>query len=147
MGLDDCSKILANETLAFLGTGPKCTFTRADKLVIFLGFAATVLPNDLITFIPDKIYALNKNSKSVAGSSKVIRPPVAPAPKLVLRAPVKLGVCEDLVLDTSGSYGTAGRTLNYEYGMFPNVPNEKSISHILRDATETNADRGRESRA
>ena len=141
VGLDDCAKILTNETLAFLGSGPKCTFTRADRLVIFLGFAANVLPNDLITFLPEKIFSLNKNSKSVAGSSKVIRPPIAPAPKLVLRAPVKLGVCEDLVLDTSGSYGTAGRTLNYEYGMFPNVPNEKNVSLILRDATERNVDR------
>ena len=141
VGLDDCAKILTNETLAFLGEGPKCTFVRADRLVIFLGFAASVLPNDLVSFRPDTVFSLKKNSKSVVGSSKVIRPPIAPAPKLVLRAPVKLGVCEDLVLDTSGSYGTAGRELSYEYGMYPNVPNEKEISEILHAATQENLDR------
>ena len=50
---------------------------------------------------------------------------------MVLRAPLLLGVCEDFILDASGSYGAAGRRLTFAYGMLPNVPNEQIISYEL----------------
>ena len=56
-----------------------------------------------------------------------------PTPQMVVRAPTRLSLCEDLVIDLSGSYGTAGRTLNYTYGIFPNVPNDQQISQLLLD--------------
>lgn len=49
----------------------------------------------------------------------------------VVRAPKKLSVCQDLVIDLSGSYGTSGRSLNYTYGIFPNAPNDVAISTML----------------
>jgi hypothetical protein len=49
----------------------------------------------------------------------------------VIRAPTRLSRCQDLEIDMSGSYGTAGRPLNYTYGIFPNVPNDNAISDML----------------
>lgn len=56
---------------------------------------------------------------------------------MVLRAPLLLGVCEDFILDASGSYGAAGRRLKFAYGMLPNVPNEQIISYELERFTAT----------
>ena len=40
-------------------------------------------------------------------------------------------MCDDYVIDLSGSYGTAGRQLNFYFGIYPNVPNEHVISEML----------------
>lgn len=68
---------------------------------------------------------MEENSDSASGSVIVTRPVSSPEPVVVLRAPLLLGVCEDFLLDASGSYGAAGRQLSFAYGMLPNVPNEQ----------------------
>jgi hypothetical protein len=68
---------------------------------------------------------VEENSDSASGSVIVTRPVSSPEPVVVLRAPLLLGVCEDFLLDASGSYGAAGRQLSFAYGMLPNVPNEQ----------------------
>jgi len=70
------------------------------------------------------------------GSSIVERPALAPKPKLVVRAPIILSVCDDYTIDASGSYGTAGRQLNFSFGVYPNVPNEHVISEMLTRYSE-----------
>ena len=62
--------------------------------------------------------------------------------QMVARAPTRLSVCEDMVIDLSGSYGTAGRSLNYTYGIYPNVPNDLEISTMLFEwSTQQKIDR------
>jgi hypothetical protein len=136
IGIEPCAKVLMPETIAHLGSGPLCSFPNDFQLDIFLGYAATIVPNDFITYKPTAIVNVRRNSFFTTGSSIVERPTRVPKPKLVVRAPVILSVCDDFVLDASGSYGTAGRQLNFSFGIFPNVPNEHAISEMLTRYSE-----------
>ena len=128
--------VLMPETVARLGSGPLCSFPNDSFLEIYLGYAAKIAPNDFITFKPTAIVNKERNSFYTTGSSIVERPAIAPKPKLVVRAPIILSVCDDYVIDASGSYGTAGRQLNFSFGVYPNVPNEHFISEMLTRYSE-----------
>jgi hypothetical protein len=136
IGIEPCSKVLMADTVARLGSGPLCSFPSDSQLEVYLGYAAKIAPNDFITFKPTAIVNKQRNSFFTTGSSIVERPAVAPKPKLVVRAPVILSVCDDYVIDASGSYGTAGRQLNFSFGVYPNVPNEHVISEMLTRYSE-----------
>jgi len=85
-------------------------------------------------------FALKSNlCRYTTGSSFVERPVLAPKPKMVVRAPMIVSVCDDYVIDLSGSYGTAGRQLNFYFGIYPNVPNEHVISEMLVRYSEAGA--------
>ena len=137
VGLDSCDKILREATVAKLGVNSKCTFVTAGQLDILLGYGASILPNEEIILRNDaeanKILNVDRNSLAAQGSTIVERPVVPPLPTIVVRAPTKLSLCEDFVLDASGSYGAAGRSLRFSYGVLPNVPNDTVISAYLDD--------------
>ena len=138
IGIESCEKVLVPDTVARLGSGPLCSFPNDYKLEIYLGYAATIMPNDFITLKPTALVNKQRNSFYTTGSAIVERPVIAPKPKLVVRAPTILSVCDDYVLDVSGSYGTAGRQLNFSYGLYPNVPNEHEISEMLTRFSQSN---------
>lgn len=137
-GLDDCAKIFDADTVVLLGSGSKCTFPVPETVEVYLGYEATIQSGDKLFFLSDRIRNAERNSAAASGSTPVQIPTDAPNPQIVLRAQSRLGRCDDLTIDLSGSYGTSGRNLSYSYGMLPNAPNEGRIALILVEATRNN---------
>eukprot|EP00854_Cymbomonas_tetramitiformis_P000561 gene561-957_t len=137
IGLDLCSKVFTEASVAVLGEGPVCSFPEDDRLEIFLGYDASVEPNDQLSLLANAVLSKAKNSQGASGTIIVEKPFSAPVPKVVLRGPVYLGICDDFLLDASGSYGAAGRQLHFQYGVYPNVPNEDTLSTLLDDYSKT----------
>ena len=136
-GLDSCDKVLTTNTTAQLGSGALCSFSSPSALDVVLGFGAKIQAGDEVALRSDAVVSYEMNSQFASGTGVVERPFVSPSPKAVVRAPVKLSLCYDFAIDASGSYGTAGRPLNFTYGVFPNVPNEDSISALLHEYSQT----------
>ena len=136
-GLDSCDKVLTTNTTAQLGSGALCSFSSPSALDVVLGFGAKIQAGDEVALRSDAVISDEMNSQFASGTGVVERPFLAPSPKAVVRAPVKLSLCDDFAIDASGSYGTAGRPLNFTYGVFPNVPNEDSISALLHEYSQT----------
>ncbi|CAG9463240.1 unnamed protein product [Pedinophyceae sp. YPF-701] len=134
-GLVSCSRIFDDASVAILGIGPRCSFETPSQLKIYVGYSATFALNEELRFLANVIFTKELNSIATAGTTVVTLPPAAPSPVAIVRAPARLSVCDDLVLDASGSYGSAGRPLTFRYGMLPNRPNELAISRILDAAT------------
>ena len=86
IGIESCAKVLTPATIESLGTGPFCAFPNDYELEIYLGFAASITPNDFITLLPSAIVNKQRNSFYTTGSSFVERPVLAPKPKMVVRA-------------------------------------------------------------
>lgn len=80
---------------------------------------------------------MEENSAGATGGILVTKPASAPSPSIVIRAPLFLGLCQDMTLDASGSFGAAGRPLKFTYGMLPNVPNEQQLSRSLTQKSLT----------
>lgn len=141
IGLDDCSKIFTPATVGTFGLGAQCSFRNASELVVLLGFRATVKPGDYAelqsTFTPTAPGIINAalTSSRTQGTLRVVQPDNSPSPTVILRTPSYVSVCDDLLIDASGSYGGSGRSLRFVWGMLPNVPNEKAISDLLVSAT------------
>ena len=105
---------------------------------IYLGYGATLEANgvDGLLFRPrtdgkEGILSSERNSEAVSGKQVVSRPDLPPSPSAIVRGPTRIGVCDDFFLDSSGSFGTAGRPLNFTYSMLPNVRNESVIAGHL----------------
>ena len=137
-GLDDCEKVLLRETTVLLGRDAICTFPSESQLDIYLGYGATLEANgvDGLLFRPrtdgkEGILSSERNSEAVSGKQVVSRPDLPPSPSAIVRGPTRIGVCDDFFLDSSGSFGTAGRPLNFTYSMLPNVRNESVIAGHL----------------
>lgn len=135
VGLANCSEVFTPDSLTSMGESPLCTFPVAQTLTVYLGYNATISPGNAVTYLPNTILNKDENSDAVKGSSNVALPDTAPAPTLVIRAPAKLGLCDNLTIDMSGSFGAAGRPLTFLYGMLPNVPNQNIITDLLYNAT------------
>lgn len=81
IGLVPCSLLFVDNSTVLLGDGNKCAFVRNDKLTIYLGNNARVLPGDQLFFRPGIVTNAMRNSFSVRGGTVVDWPESAATPK------------------------------------------------------------------
>jgi hypothetical protein len=81
IGLVACNSLFAENSTALLGDGSRCAFVRDDKMTIYLGNNALVVPGDQLFFRPGTITNSMRNSFSVRGGTVVDWPEAAATPK------------------------------------------------------------------
>ena len=91
----------------------KATFPAMNETTSSLNFAkvgdvVTVKNTKVRAFCTDTALLCTQNPS--ASNSVVMQAPLSPvAPKVIITAPQKIGLCSDLVLDATGSYGHGAR--------------------------------------
>ena len=116
-----CTRVLALSTAeaeARLGTGSFCAFTSPSTLKITLGRSATELPGGAIGLLDLTLKAASAsaslftmNETFAVGQPLVPTVPVA----AVASSSLRVGRCDDLTLDASGTHGSGGRALAYHF--------------------------------
>jgi hypothetical protein len=157
-GQFECSLLVEASSLALLsGTAevPRCNFVNTTTLAISLCSGASVRVNDKITISAHAGRGLRQQaacsnavhesgtlrricfitSRVTSSSIRVDRPGDPVSPVAILKGPSLLGVCDDLVLDASSSYGSAGRPLQYYFGLLPGSPNDDTVRALILRAT------------
>ena len=142
-GAFSCDVLFADQTVALLAAVPTdatCRFLSATQLDVVLGFGATVLVNDDLTWRPDVLrrrpVCSSKDvcfdySFSLEGKVRVKRPRNPVSPTAILKAPASVGPCDSVTLDASASYGSAGRQLQYLFGLEPGTKNDKVVRNFI----------------
>ena len=157
-GRFECSLLVEKSSLTLLsGTAelPQCTFVNTTTLSISLCSGASVRVNDKISISATAGRGLRQQagcsnafrgsglekrvcfitSRVTTGSVRVDRPGDPVSPVAILKGPSLLSVCDDLVLDASSSYGSAGRPLQFYFGLVPGSPNDDTVrALILRES-------------
>jgi hypothetical protein len=91
----DCSSLLIVDKL---GVNPSCSWTEPSKLVVNLGYQASVIPGDILT-ITANISAAGETSQSTTTQSAVCKPPSLPRlPTISLSGPNSIAPCDDAEL-------------------------------------------------
>ena len=157
-GRFNCSLLIEAKSLALLSGAaedPQCTFVNPTVLSISLCSGASVRVNDKITLSSvtgrglrqqtaclnnARIIGLEKRicfitSQVTSSSVRVDRPVDPVSPVAILKGPSLLGVCDDLVLDASSSYGSAGRQLQFYFGLLPGSANDDSVRALILRAS------------
>ena len=143
----DCSRVLADETLAQLGVAPSCRFvggtggsTASTVLEVELGAGATMLPEGtaepgFVTLKPGRIGRYEGASLFASGSVPLQLPPTFDDhphrfdPVVVVSAPAEVGRCDDVVLDATASTNSGGRPLTFAYQLVAVQPVSEQPSH------------------
>jgi hypothetical protein len=138
-----CNMLFAEITVKSLAATPsdaKCRFLSDKKLDIQLGFGATILVNEDLMWKPD-VLKLRPACTSpeicfdfsfaIEGLVRIQRPTNPVSPTAILKAPASVGPCDSVVLDASSSYGSAGRQLQYFFGLAPGSKNDKDVRNFL----------------
>jgi hypothetical protein len=157
-GRFSCGLLIEASSLALLsGTAevPQCTFVNTTTLAISLCSGAKVRVNDKIAIsttagrgLKQQISCSNGvhptglakricfiTSRVTSSSVRVDRPGAPVSPVAILKGPSLLGVCDDLVLDASSSYGSAGRQLQFYFGLLPESPNDDAVRALILRAS------------
>ena len=157
-GIFDCGWLLAPDTVAKLAgsaSAPHCTFVNASRVAAFLGNGATIQMNEKIAIAPSVKRGLRRltgcadsafpngsltrlcffTSQGAGNSVRVNRPSNPVAPVAVLKGPSVLGPCDDLLLDASSSYGSAGREMQFYFGLRPGSPNDAAVRALIFKAS------------
>ena len=118
-----------------------CLFQSPSTLDIVLGFGATIVVNDDLVWNSNVLYlkelclsATNQcfqHSLSVDGTSRAGRPNNPVKSVAVLKAPAIVGPCDNVILDASFSYGSAGRQMQYEFGLVPGTSNDNVVRNFI----------------
>ena len=82
IGVVPCSEIFLANSSELLGDGNNCGFVRDDRLVVYLGYAAKVVPGDVLFFQKNVITNRDLNSEAVSGGTVVDWPDSATKPKV-----------------------------------------------------------------
>ena len=142
-GAFSCDVIFKAPTVAILAANPTdstCRFLSATKLDIVLGFGATVLVNEDLVWKPEVLkrrfvcsspQICFDYSESLEGKFRVKRPSNPVSPTAILKAPASVGPCDSLSLDASSSYGSAGRQLQYFFGLVPGTKNDRDVRNFI----------------
>ena len=92
----DCSRILADSTLAKLGTDAACVWSSDDELQVFFGVDPTIEPNDVLALKEQTLRSLNKKSPHSTASSAVARPLVIKQPDVSVKGVSTIDPCSSL---------------------------------------------------
>ena len=114
-----CKNALTSSTAALLGGGFACHWADAQTLVVELGAEATVNLTSTFTISPNRIRSYNGLSAPMAEQGVTVLAPVNMLEPVALpRSPLKIGPCEDCVINGMGSQGNAGRPFTFHWTMF-----------------------------
>ena len=155
-GRFSCELLISQQSLVKLsGTADiaQCVFVNTTMLAISVCSGATLEMNEKITIAPRISRGLRQQigcltpsgpmlasegticfatSLSASNDVRVERPDNPVAPVAVLKGPSLIGPCEDLIMDASSSYGSAGRPLQYYFGLVPGSANDEVLrAHIF----------------
>lgn len=121
-------------TLPLLGSGPECFWSQPDRLVIFLGNSFQLdLGVGKIRLRGYSLRSLANNSEYAIGEMSPDFPANPPVPQIQVRAPSSIGVCEDVQLDASGTTGTGGRPVYFQWGVQIGPSNASLIQQNLNE--------------
>lgn len=139
-GVFDCSLLFSEETIASISQNPRdssCLFLKPHVLDITLGFGASIQVNDDLIWKPNVLRlkpvcvagtaVCFHYSQAIEGATRVGRPDNPVAPVGIIKAPASVGPCDDVVLDASSSYGSAGRQINFFFGLLAGTTNDKQV--------------------
>lgn len=138
-----CDLLFATSTVAVLAANPsdsKCRFLSSTRLDAELGFGATILVNEDLVWKPSVLrrrpvcsspQICYDYSFGIEGKVRVKRPNNPVTPTAILKAPASIGPCDNAVLDASASYGSAGRQLQYFFGLMPGTKNDKEVRNFI----------------
>lgn len=107
-----CAEIFGASTLLRIGTGARCQWpnTYDQDFEVIFGAEAQVMPGEMMQ--------MNLNPFSTNRFYKLVlvhAPNVAPLPVAILKAPLQIGVCDDVHLDASFSSSSDRRMLTHLY--------------------------------
>ena len=98
---------------ALFGYGSFCRFVNNQTLAIVTGAQPKFTTLSNVTLKEGVIMRGNELTYFAAGFTQIMRPTQSAAPKAVLSGAQRIGRCDLLAVDGSGSTGGAGRQLNY----------------------------------
>eukprot|EP00960_Hanusia_phi_P069135 767009-Hanusia_phi.AAC.13 len=131
VGVVSCVYLLSDVTLAMLGDNPTCFWPADDSFEIFLGPGSNVVIGNMIELRSGRVRDAANVAYYSNGGARVQLPYVPPQPAIVVRSAKMYGMCEDIVLDASTSYGGAGRKMTFLWGVRPGIPNEEAVTSYL----------------
>jgi hypothetical protein len=107
-----------NRVVNFTGVGlATCVWTSSTQLSASLGSTATVSVGNYANVLGGKVKATcpsradcSKWNTTSSASVKITSPTSALLPSVSLRAPSMVGICDQILLDSSSSTGSAGRS-------------------------------------
>jgi hypothetical protein len=141
-----CSQVFIAESIALLAANPadtKCSWSSPSTLNVFLGFGATLVAGQRVSFntgavtIQKSEFPLGSgrffiSSHPVSVSIAIDRPKNPPAPIPIVKAPSLVSACDNVVLDASSSAGSGGRPLQFVWGILPAPINDANIRSFMR---------------
>ena len=132
-----CNMVLDRTTMLSLGNGPMCSWIAPSVLVVSLGAASALAPTSLyqedvqdpevnatrtyrgwdgrIRLVNNTIMSFYENSFSTFGELDVALDASAMQPRIVLSAPVIVGLCDAAVVSMTNSYGGGSRKLGVKW--------------------------------
>ena len=152
-----CSEVFtstASSLTTLFGTGGFCSWADDNLLVITFGSEPTVVPGATLTIKNLLIQAISglsvipPPSLFSQGVTITIGQPATPTfPEVLLSASsTSVGICSDLSLDGSGSSGSGGRTMDFDWSVRPVSPTAvghvENITEAMAVANALNSNKG-----
>lgn len=130
-----CDAVMdATATLKYLGNGPLCFWGTPSVLTIFMGNGFLIDRGfGKIRLKKAALQTILENSEDAVGEVGPEFPPNPPIPQIQIRVPTSVGLCEDVILDASGSTGTGGRPLKFRWGVQVGSSNASLIQSMSND--------------
>ena len=134
--LDDdtsnCSNYFGEDSVSRFGDDPRCVWQDDSTLVVYFGQHPLLMPEDRVTIKPETVLSKAGNSYPSEGRMYPTLPALKPSPSLSVSVPQNVGVCDDLVVDASGSSGGAGRALKFTAGIFSADTDASDVNDFLQ---------------
>ena len=146
-GSFECSRILDISALLaqyYFGYQHFCSFTSKNVLKIVFGSAPHVLPGDNFTLNELTLQASAESSTLFATNETfTVQDPLLPTiPTTLLTASSEfVGICDGLILDGTGSWGSGGRDMTYEYLVQAVTGDVSNISYAFSVANAASGQR------
>jgi hypothetical protein len=129
-----CGTFFEVESTRTFGEGESCLWQSNSELLILLGTDATVDVDDYLMLRSDgefEILVFLENSRKTTGGSRVAAPSDPVTPTVRVAASEAYSYCDEIVLDASATGGGAGRRINFNWGVQPNIPDYDAVSSLL----------------
>ena len=137
----ECEYYFTTESSNTLGQGKECLWQGDKDLLIVLGIGATVLVDDtlMLTSAADTPSIRTKlgNSRATSGGITVAAPADPVRPNVVISAADSYADCDEILIDASATSGGAGRDMEYQWGVEPNIPGFTALSDLMRTQEDT----------
>ena len=117
----DCSALLMPATLTKIGLGANCRWLSSDELFVSLGAFPTIVVGDLVRVRSGAIASRDLDAISLELSGTLTAPSNSDllTPVAIISGSLRLGSCNDLILDGSLSLGSFSRDFDYSWTVEP----------------------------